>query len=288
MTLLENRADAPPAGTPYDRLTVVKAKNPGRWVATAVVAVLLAMVANSLITNPRWEWGVVWAYLGEVSIVEGVWMTIKLTLITAVLGFALGTVLALMRLSRSPLLRAVSWGYTWVFRSVPLILQLLLWYNLAYLYQSLDIGIPFGPSFASVETLSLIDKFGAAILGLGLHQAAYSAEIVRTIVPTAVNEIIGLFKGTSIVYVLALGELFYTVSVIYGRTQRVLPMLVVAAIWYVVLTTVVTVIQYYVERHYAKGAVRTLPPTPLQRLRGNLTAGLSRVRSTADRDPVTR
>ena len=100
---------------------------------------------------------------------------------------------------------------------------------------------------------------------------------MRTIVPTAVNEVIGLFKGTSIVYVLALGELFYTVSVIYGRTQRVLPMLVVAAIWYVVLTTVVTVVQYYVERHYARGAVRTLPPTPLQRLRGNLTAGISRV-----------
>ena len=180
----------------------------------------------------------------------------QLTLITAVL--------ALMRLSRSPLLQAVSWGYTWVFHSVPLILPLLLWYNLAYLYRSLDFGIPFGPSFASVETLSLTDKFGAAILGLGLHQAAYSAEIVRAgilsvdqgqleaaaslgipkrrqttrivlpqamraIVPTAVNEVIGLFKGTSIVYVLALGELFYTVSVIYGRTQRVLPMLIAVA-----------------------------------------------------------
>ncbi|MGY1692671.1 amino acid ABC transporter permease [Geodermatophilus sp. SYSU D01105] len=306
-----------PSGTPYDQLTVVPARHLGRWVATAVVAVLLAMVVNSLVTNPRWEWDVVAAYLTEESIVRGVWTTIQLTLITAVLGFALGTVLALMRLSRSPLLQAVSWGYTWVFRSVPLILQLLLWYNLAYLYQSLDFGIPFGPSFASVETLSLIDKFGAAILGLGLHQAAYSAEIVRagilsvdqgqleaaaslgiprrrqttrivlpqamrSIVPTAVNEVIGLFKGTSIVYVLALGELFYTVSVIYGRTQRVLPMLVVAAVWYVVLTTVVTVVQYHVERYYARGAVRTLPPTPLQRLRANLTAGLARVRPSSE------
>jgi polar amino acid transport system permease protein len=313
MTTLETRpaAAAPPAGTPYDQLTVVPARHPGRWIATAVVAVLLAMVVNSLVTNPRWEWDVVGAYLTEKSIVRGVLTTIELTAITAVVGFALGTVLALMRLSRSPLLQAVSWGYTWVFRSVPLILQLLLWYNLAYLYQRLDFGIPFGPSFGSVATLSLIDKFGAAILGLGLHQAAYSAEIVRagilsvdqgqleaaaslgipkrrqttrivlpqamrTIVPTAVNEVIGLFKGTSIVYVLALGELFYTVSVIYGRTQRVLPMLVVAAIWYIVLTTVVTVVQYYVERHYARGAVRTLPPTPLQRVRRELVAVLSR------------
>jgi polar amino acid transport system permease protein len=315
MTTLETRpataATGPPSGTPYDQLRVVPARHPGRWVATAVVAVLLAMVVNSLVTNPRWEWDVVGAYLTETSIVRGVLTTIELTAITAVLGFALGTVLALMRLSRSPLLQAVSWGYTWVFRSIPLILQLLLWYNLAYLYQHLDFGIPFGPSFAGVETLSLIDKFGAAILGLGLHQAAYSAEIVRagilsvdqgqleaaaslgiprrrqttkivlpqamrTIVPTAVNEVIGLFKGTSIVYVLALGELFYTVSVIYGRTQRVLPMLVVAAVWYVVLTTVVTVVQYYVERHYARGAVRTLPATPLQRVRAELTAVLSR------------
>jgi polar amino acid transport system permease protein len=314
MTTLDTRpaaATAPPPGTRYDQLTVVPARHPGRWVATAAVAVLLAMVVNSLVTNPRWEWDVVGAYLTEQSIVRGVLTTIELTAITAVLGFALGTVLALMRLSRSPLLRAVSWGYTWVFRSVPLILQLLLWYNLAYLYQQLDLGIPFGPSFASVETLSLIGKFGAAVLGLGLHQAAYSAEIVRagilsvdqgqheaaaslgiprrrqttrivlpqamrTIVPTAVNEVIGLFKGTSIVYVLAMGELFYTVSVIYGRTQRVLPMLVVAAIWYVVLTTVVTVVQYYVERHYARGAVRTLPATPLQRVRAELTAVLSR------------
>ena len=131
----EPETAAPPAGTPYDQLTVVPARHPGRWIATAVVAVLLAMVLNSLITNPRWEWDVVGAYLTEESIVRGVWTTIELTLITAALGFALGTVLALMRLSRSPLLQAVSWGYTWVFRSVPLILQLLLWYNLAYLYQ---------------------------------------------------------------------------------------------------------------------------------------------------------
>jgi polar amino acid transport system permease protein len=307
------RADAaPPAGgTPYDRLRVVAARHPGRWLATAAVALLLAMVVHSLVTNPRWEWGIVGAYLTETSIVRGVVTTIELTLVTAAIGFTLGTVLALMRLSRSPLLQAVSWGYTWVFRSVPLILQLLLWYNLAYLYRTLDLGIPFGPSFVHLQTLSLVGKFGAAVLGLSLHQAAYSAEIVRagilsvdqgqleaaaslgiprrrqttrivlpqamrSIVPTAVNEVIGLFKGTSIVYVLALGELFYTVSVIYGRTQRVLPMLVVAAIWYVVLTTVVTVVQYYVERRFARGAVRTLPPTPLQRVRVEVLGVLGR------------
>lgn len=295
-----------------ESLRVVGARHPWRWVATAAVAVLLAMVVSSLVTNQRWEWSVVFQYLTWPSILSGLWGTLRLTLVAAVIGFGLGTVLALMRLSRSPLLRAVSWAYTWVFRSVPLILQLLLWYNLAYLYPSLTLGIPFGPSFAEFGTLDVINKFGAAILGLGLSQAAYSAEIVRagilsvdqgqheaaaalgiprarqstrivlpqamrTIVPTSVNEIIGLVKGTSVVYVLAYGELFYTVGVIYGRNQRVVPLLMVAAIWYVIITTVITVIQFYVERHYAKGAVRTLPPTPLQVARWTVLRTWSRL-----------
>lgn len=304
--------DARPARPTTDEPRVVGARHPGRWVATAVVAVLLAMVLNSLVTNPRWEWDVVWQYLTWPSVLEGLWGTLRLTAAAAVIGFGLGTVLALMRLSRSPLLRGVSWGYTWVFRSVPLILQLLLWYNLAYLYPTITLGIPFGPSFTGFDTLDVIDKFGAAILGLGLSQAAYSAEIVRagilgvdqgqheaaaalglprsvqqrriilpqamrTIVPTAVNEIIGLVKGTSVVYVLAYNELFYIVGVIYGRNQRVVPLLVVAGIWYLVITTVLTVIQFYVERHYAKGALRQLPPTPLQRARWGLGVGWSRM-----------
>jgi polar amino acid transport system permease protein len=305
------------AGEAPTRLTadeprVVGARHPGRWVATVVVGVLLAMVLHSLVTNPRWEWDVVGQYLTWPSVLEGLWGTLRLTAAAAVIGFGLGTVLALMRLSRSPLLRGVSWGYTWVFRSVPLILQLLLWYNLAYLYPQITLGIPFGPSFTGFDTLDVIDKFGAAILGLGLSQAAYSAEIVRagilgvdqgqheaaaalglprsvqqrriilpqamrTIVPTAVNEIIGLVKGTSVVYVLAYNELFYIVGVIYGRNQRVVPLLVVAGIWYLVITTVLTVVQFYVERHYAKGALRQLPPTPLQRVRWGLGVGWSRV-----------
>lgn len=295
-----------------ESLRVVGARHPWRYVATAAVAVLLAMVVSSLVTNQRWEWSVVFQYLTWPSILSGLWGTLRLTLVAAIIGFGLGTVLALMRLSRSPLLRAVSWAYTWVFRSVPLILQLLLWYNLAYLYPTLSLGIPFGPSFADFGTLDVIDKFGAAILGLGLSQAAYSAEIVRagilsvdqgqheaaaalgiprarqstrivlpqamrTIVPTSVNEIIGLVKGTSVVYVLAYGELFYTVGVIYGRNQRVVPLLMVAAIWYVIITTVITVIQFYVERHYAKGAVRTLPPTPVQVARWTVLRTWSRL-----------
>lgn len=304
-------AGGPGAATLHD-LRVVPARHPARWVATAVVAVLLAMVVSSLLTNPRWEWDVVAQYLTWPSVLEGLWGTVRLTAAAAVVGFGLGTVLALMRLSRSPLLQSVAWAYTWVFRSVPLILQLLLWYNLAYLYPTLSLGVPFGPGFLEFGTLDVVDKFGAAILGLGLSQAAYSAEIVRagilgvdqgqheaaaalgiprarqqwrvvlpqamrTIVPTSVNEIIGLVKGTSVVYVLAYGELFYTVGVIYGRNTKVVPLLLVAGIWYLVLTTLLTVAQYYLERHYAKGAVRTLPPTPFRRARWTVGVAVSRL-----------
>lgn len=296
----------------HDEPRVYGARHPARWVATAIVAVLLAMVVSSLLTNPKWEWGVVWQYLTWPSVLDGLWGTIRLTAAAAVVGFGLGTVLALMRLSRSPLLRSVAWGYIWIFRSVPLILQLLLWYNLAYLYPHLTLGVPFGPSFVELDTLSVIDKFGAAVLGLGLSQAAYASEIIRagiigvdqgqheaaaalglprrrqqrriilpqamrTIVPTAVNEIIGLVKGTSVVYVLAYGELFYIVGVIYGRNQRVVPLLIVAGIWYLVLTTVLTIVQYYLERHYAKGALRQLPPTPIQKARWGLGVSWSRL-----------
>ncbi|MGW6129855.1 amino acid ABC transporter permease [Cellulomonas sp. NPDC055163] len=295
-------AGSSPGATSFAGLRVVPARHPARWVATAGVAVLLAMVVSSLVTNEHWEWDVVAQYLTWPSVLGGLWGTVRLTAAAAVVGFGLGTVLALMRLSRSPLLQSVAWAYIWVFRSVPLILQLLLWYNLAYLYPTLSFGIPFGPAFAEVGTLDVVDKFGAAVLGLGLSQAAYSAEIVRagilgvdqgqheaaaslgiprarqqwrivlpqamrTVVPTSINEIIGLVKGTSVVYVLAYGELFYTVGVIYGRNQRVVPLLLVAAIWYLVLTTVLTVAQFYLERYYARGALRTLPPTPLQRVR---------------------
>ena len=196
-----------------------------------------------------------------------------------------------MRLSASPFLRWVAFGYIWAFRSIPLIVQLLFWFNLAYLYKRLDFGIPFGPGFFSFDTMGLVGAMGAAVLGLALHQAAYAAEIVRggvlavdggqleaaaalgiprlrqlrrivlpqamrSILPNATNEIISLFKGTSIVSVMAIGELFYQVQVIYGRNGRVVPLLMVATAWYVLLTTVLSVLQHYVERHFAKGATR--------------------------------
>lgn len=299
-------------------LTVVPRRHPGRWVAIAVLAVLLAMFVHGLVTNPRWDWPVFFEYFTAPSILRALQTTLWLTVCGTLLGFTLGTVLAAMRLSRSPLLQAVSWTYTWFFRSVPLLVLLLFCYNLAYLYRELSVGIPFGPRLWTGETLDLLSPMAAAVVGLAIHQAAYSAEVMRsgllsvdhgqreaaaalgiprrrqfrrivlpqamrTILPTGANEVINLFKSTSVVYVMAIGELFYQVRVIYNRNGAVWALLMVATVWYLVLTTVLSIAQYYLERHFARGASRQLPPTPLQRLRGAIAPAVRRGRVTDGR-----
>ncbi|GAA2715046.1 amino acid ABC transporter permease [Actinoplanes palleronii] len=295
---------SPPRGTGETKTTdelVVPARHPWRWAGTALVLVLLAQLGHGLATNPGWEWGTFTGYFLEKSVIDALLVTLELTLAGAVLGFLGGIPLAAMRLSRNPVLAAVSWTYIWVFRSVPLIVQLLFWANLGYLYDTLQIGIPFGPGW-SFSTTNLISSFGAALLGLALHEAAFAGEIIRAgllsvdqgqheaaaalglprrrqflrivlpqamraILPNAANLLVNLLKSTSIVYVLAIGELFYQVQVVYGRNGRVVPLLMVATVWYVILTALLSILQYYVERHFARGAVRTLPPTPFQRLK---------------------
>ncbi|MGP3999523.1 amino acid ABC transporter permease [Streptomyces sp. 8N706] len=294
--------EAPPARDDLASLKVVPARHYLRWAAAVAVLVLTAQFVHGLATNPVWEWEVFRAYVLSETIVEAVGVTLQLTAYATVLGFLLGTVLAFMRLSCSAVLQTVSWTYIWIFRSIPVIVQLVFWFNLGALYKELGVGIPFGPVFWSVDSNSLIGTIGAALIGLSLHQAAYAAEIVRggviavdagqleaaaalgiprlrqirrivlpqamrAILPTAGNEIIGLLKGTSVVYVMAIGELFYQVQVVYGRNGRVIPLLMVATAWYVFLTSVLSVAQYYVERRFARGANRTPPPTPLQRAR---------------------
>ncbi|MFB6678089.1 amino acid ABC transporter permease [Streptomyces sp. NPDC056390] len=275
----------------YAALKVVPVRHPWRWVAIVATAVLLAQFAHGFITNTGWEWGVFADYFTADVILKAVWVTLQLTFYGTALGFALGIVLAFMRLSASRFLQVVAFGYIWAFRSIPLIVQLLFWFNLAYLYKELQFGIPFGPGFFSFDTMGLVGAMSAAVLGLALHQAAYAAEIVRggvlavdsgqleaaaalgiprmrqirrivlpqamrSILPNAANEVISLFKGTSIVSVMAIGELFYQVQVIYGRNGRVVPLLMVATVWYVLLTSALSVLQHYVERHFSKGTTR--------------------------------
>ncbi|WP_405646111.1 amino acid ABC transporter permease [Streptomyces uncialis] len=280
-----------PADDGFASLKVVPVRHPWRWAAVLATAVLLAQFVHGLVTNAGWEWEVFAEFFTADVVLRAVWVTLQLTFYGTALGFALGIVLAFMRLSASPFLKAVAFGYIWAFRSIPLIVQLLFWFNLAYLYKELQFGIPFGPGFFTFDTMGLVGAMSAAVLGLALHQAAYAAEIVRggvlavdtgqleaaaalgiprlrqirrivlpqamrSILPNAANEVISLFKGTSIVSVMAIGELFYQVQVIYGRNGRVVPLLMVATVWYILLTTALSVLQYYVERHFSKGATR--------------------------------
>lgn len=298
----QSDADPRPPSLDPSSLTVVRSRHPWRWAAAAGALLLVAQFINGLVTNPGWDWPAFADYFTAPAVLRALWLTVQLTIYGTVLGFALGIALAAARLSKNPVLQTISWTYVWAFRSIPLIVQLLFWFNIAYLYRSISIGVPFGPGLFSFDVNSTISGMAAAVIGLGLHQAAYSAEIIRGgilsvdpgqleaaaalglprrrqffrivlpqamrgILPNAANEVISLFKGTSIVSTMAIAELFYQVQVIYGRNGRVVPLLMVATVWYIVLTTGLSVVQYYVERHYAKGAVRTLPLTPWQRLR---------------------
>ncbi len=227
----------------------------------------------------------------------------RATAISAVVSFVGGVIIALGRLSANPVLNAVSWLYVWLFRSVPLILVLIFLYNLGNLYPSIGIGIPFGPQI-TVPTVTVLSDLTLGVIGLSLSEIAYASEVVRagvlavdpgqqeaakalglsrgrqfrrvilpqalrSIVPAYVNQIIGLLKASSLLFYVSLLDLFGVVQSI-GSTNPgdIIPLLVVATIWYLVLTSIVSTIQYYIERYYARGSVRALPPTPFQRLRG--------------------
>ncbi|OLR93096.1 polar amino acid ABC transporter permease [Actinokineospora bangkokensis] len=303
-----------PAPGPPDELDalaskkVVPLRHPWRWFASAVVLVLLAQLAHALITNPVFQWDAFAYWFFRPVVLEGLLLTLELTGLSALFGLLGGIVLALMRLSRSPLLQAVSWAYVWVFRSIPLIVLLLFLANVTALYSTLSLGVPFGPSFVEFRATDLLSFFVVAVLGLSLNEAAYAAEIVRagiisvdqgqleaaaalglpksrqyrrvilpqatrSIIPSYVNQLIGLLKGTSVVYITSLLELFGVVQTQASTNSgQIIPLLVVGTVWYVILTSVLSVAQFYVERHFSRGALRTVPPTPIQRFRGKLRA----------------
>jgi polar amino acid transport system permease protein len=234
-------------------------------------------------------------------------VTLELTATSMAIGITLGIVLAVMRLSPNPLVSGASWLYIWIFRGTPVLVQILLWYNIAALYPRFSVGIPFGPTFAHFNASSLITPFVAGMLALGLNEGAYMAEIVRAgiisvpegqtqaaqslgmtrlltmqrivlpqamrvIVPPTGNETISMLKTTSLVSVIALSppELLYASQLIYSVNYRTIQLLIVASLWYLIMTTVLTIGQFYLERHFGRGATRDLPETPLHRLRVNV------------------
>ena len=271
---------------------IIRLRHPWRWVAVAVLALFAAQAVVFLVTNDQLRWDLVGGYLFETSILQGVWMTVKLTVIAMAVGIVLGTVLAVMRLSDNPVFRAVAGGYVWLFRGTPILVQLLFWFFLGTVLPDITIGIPFtGIEFASWPTNDVIVPFTAAILGLGLNEAAYMAEIVRAgigsvdkgqteaaealgmsptttyrrvilpqaarlIVPPTANQTISMLKLTSLCLVIGLAELTTTAQIIYGRNFQQIPMLLVASIWYLALTTILTIIQSRLEKRVGRGVTQ--------------------------------
>jgi len=267
---------------------LVAPPRPGRWVSAAITLVLAAMLVHSLLTNRRFQWAVVGQYFTSSAVLGGLELTLWLTAATMAAGFVLGVVLAYIRLWGSPIPRASAFGFVWLVRSVPLLVQLLFWYELASLYPNLSLGIPFGPSFGATNTAHLFSGELAAFVTLTLDVAAFSSEIVRggilsvdrgqseaaqalglgqlrifrrivlpqampAIVPASGNLLIGTLKSTSLVSVIAVVDLLYSVQLIYNANFQVVPLLLVATLWYVILTSLLSIGQYYVERYYSRG-----------------------------------
>jgi polar amino acid transport system permease protein len=314
VSLPQSEAD----GSPQDPVPrIVPRRHIGRWISAGLALLAFAMVVSSLVRNHAFQWGVVGRWFTTAAVLDGLLLTLWLTCAVMVLGFLLGILLAMTRLSANPVLATLSWGYVWIFRSTPLLVQLLFWFNIGALYPTLGLGIPFGPQFITVKTVNLFGPTLTAVIGLTLHEAAYAAEVVRggilsvdagqteaaqalglsrhrtlrrivvpqamrSIVPTAGNMLIGTLKGTSIVSVLAVHDLLYSVQLVYNQTYQVIPLLMVATIWYIVVTTVLSAAQFSVERHFSRGS-RDQPPTPLRRLTSHLAALRVRLRpATAD------
>jgi polar amino acid transport system permease protein len=280
---------ATPTGPARD--VVAPTRRPGQILTAAVLALLAAMLINTLLTNPNFQWNVVGGYFFSANILTGLELTLGLTVIAMAIGIVLGTVLAVMRLSENRFVSGTSGVYIWLFRGTPLLVQIIFWFNLSALYPRLSLGIPFGPAFVEGSANDLITPMTAAILALGLNEAAYMAEIIRggvisvdagqfdaarglgmprlqmmrlvvlpqalkVIIPPTGNQVIGMLKYTALVSVIALPELLYSAQLIYSRTFETIPLLIVASIWYLIVTSVLSVGQHFLERHFARDARR--------------------------------
>ncbi|WP_235985921.1 amino acid ABC transporter permease [Acinetobacter baretiae] len=262
---------------------VVKARHPMRYIGSVVAILFILILLESVFFNSKWEWSVFRLWFFDPAVLSGLYLTLKLTFAAMLLSFFLGGLLAMMRLSSSWLVQSVAWFYIWLFRSVPLLVVLIVLYNFSYLYKKIAIAIPFTEViFVSYKTINALDQFTTALIGLAIVQSAYTAEIIRggilavdkgqfeassalglswwhrtyriifpqairSILPALVNECISLSKGTAIVYVLAMPELFYTVQMVYNRNQQIIPLLMVAAVWYTIITSVFSIVQYAIE-----------------------------------------
>lgn len=276
------------APAPVDVSTARRRQRPGQWIATILVGLIALVVLWVFATNPTVEWPVIGRYLFFPAILQGLWVTLYLTVGAMVIGIVLGVLLAAGRLSSNKLVSGVSNAYVWFFRGTPTLVQLIFWYNIAIFLPRVEIGLPGAEPVFSANTNDLISPIIAALLGLGLNEAAYMGEVVRggllavphgqveaaqsvglstrktflqivlpqamrAIVPPTGNQIIIMLKGTSLVSVMAVSDLFYTASGIYQTNGKVVPLLIVASIWYLVFTSILYFFQSRLEKRFGRG-----------------------------------
>lgn len=275
--------------------------HPGRWISAAIVAVLVAMVIHALVTNPKFRWDLVWFYFRYDTIVMAVGWTLLLTAAAMLIGIILAATTAVARQSENPVLRYVALSYVFFFRGTPIYTQLVFWGLLPALYNRLSLGIPFGPEFFSFTTKEVFQGAVAAIVGLGLNEGAYLSEIMRSglnsvdagqheaasalgmskgkilwriilpqamrvIVPPTGNETISMLKTTSLVLAVPFSkELTFVANNAGNRLFQPIPLLIVAALWYLIITSILMVGQHYLERYFGRGFDTAGSPSPRAR-----------------------
>ncbi|MFJ4620485.1 amino acid ABC transporter permease [Streptomyces sp. NPDC088812] len=287
---------------PPEAIKAIPVRHYGRYVSAVVVLALVALLVNAFATAEKIQWAAVGDKLFDSTVLAGAGRTLLISVLAMVVGVVLGVVLAVMRLSKNPVTSWVAWVYIWFFRGTPVYVQLLLWFNLALIFPLLNLGPIYKDEMTDVMT-----PFMCALLGLGLNEAAYMAEIcraglmavdegqteaahalgmshgktlrrivipqaMRVIVPPTGNEFINMLKTSSLVYAVTYNELLRATSTIGSTSYAVMEMLFVASLWYLVMTSVFSVFQYYLERRYARGSSRSLPATPWQKVKANLTS----------------
>jgi polar amino acid transport system permease protein len=275
----------------------VPVRHPGRWISAVVILGVVALFLQSLVTNPNFRWGIVGTYILDVKVVQGVGWTLLLTVTSMALAIILAILLAFMRQSDNPIFRWSSWVWVWFFRGTPVYTQLVFWGLISVLYPKISAGVPFGPELFSMDTNAVVTATAAAILGLGLNESAYLAEIfraglksvdrgqmeaaealgmgktkimwriilpqaMRIIVPPTGNETIGMLKTTSLVLAVPFTlDLTFATNALANRTYLPVPLLIVAAIWYLVITSILMVGQHFIEAYYGKGVDNLAPAT---------------------------
>ena len=260
----------------------------------------------------RFQWNSVFQYFTTSEVLRGLWVTLELTVLSMTIGIILGVLIAIMRLSRNRLLSSTAWTYTWFFRGTPVYVQLIFWSNIAILFPLITIGVPFmHVTFWSFKSVSLFSPFRAAIVAFGLNEAAYMSEIARSgliavdegqseaatslgmtrgqtlrfvvlpqamrvILPPTGNEVISMLKTTSLASYIGVAEVLGVTGFISAANFQVMALLIVASLWYLIVTTILSVGQFYLERRFAKGALRTPPMTPIQRIRHDVRGILAK------------